>query len=189
MTSAAAEPAGPSVPLPPGTRAPDFSLLVTPDDYLTLSDIGAPVVLIFYPADWSPVCGDELSVFETARGLFEEQGLSCSGSRWTASGATALSKPSRKLEFPLLADFHPQGEVSKAYGVYRADDGTADRGLFVLGQRTHDHVELPLADRDLTRCRRRADRCGGAVVTEEREPARRPGHAPTTTPAARRTPR
>jgi peroxiredoxin len=130
--SSAAPQGGPSGLLQPGIAAPDFSLLATPDQRIRLSEINGPVVLIFYPADWSPVCGDELSLFETARSLFEEQGAQLLGISVDGAWCHVAFKADRKLEFPLLADFHPKGEVSKAYGVYRTDDGTADRGLFVL---------------------------------------------------------
>ena len=56
--------------LAPGDTAPDFTLLTTPDQKISLSEFDEPVVLIFYPADWSPVCGDELTMFEAASRLF-----------------------------------------------------------------------------------------------------------------------
>jgi peroxiredoxin len=123
--------------LTPGTPAPDFTLSAAPDKTITLSEIDSPVVLIFYPADWSPVCGDELSIFEAAGQLFEKHGAQLLGISvdgvWCHSAFTA----DRKLKFPLLADFNPKGQTAASYGVYREDDGISERALFVL-DRAHN---------------------------------------------------
>lgn len=124
----------PSGLLPPGTAAPDFSLLATPDQRIRLSEIKSPVVLIFYPADWSPVCGDELSVFQTARSLFDEQGAQLLGISVDGAWSHVAFRADRKLDFSLLSDFHPQGAVARAYGVFNDEEGTADRALYVLDQ-------------------------------------------------------
>jgi peroxiredoxin len=122
----------PTGPLQPGTPAPDFSLPETPDQQVALSEIRGPVVLIFYPADWSPVCGDELSVFQAASHLFARHGGQLLGVSVDGPWSHIAFGKSRKLGFPLLADFHPKGQVSRAYGVYRASEGTSERGTFVL---------------------------------------------------------
>jgi peroxiredoxin len=122
----------PKSPLQPGSPAPDFSLLETPDQRVTLSELPGPVVLIFYPADWSPVCGDELSMFQAASDLFAKHGGQLLGVSVDGPWSHIAFRESRKLGFPLLADFHPKGQVSQSYGVYRAADGTSERGLFVL---------------------------------------------------------
>jgi peroxiredoxin len=122
----------PKGPLQPGTPAPDFSLPETPDQRVTLSELQGPVVLIFYPADWSPVCGDELSMFQAASELFAKHAGQLLGVSVDGPWSHIAFRESRKLGFPLLADFHPKGEVSRSYGVYRAADGTSERGLFVL---------------------------------------------------------
>ena len=120
--------------LAPGTPAPDFSLPRSPDDKLSLRDLrGRPVVLAFYPADWSPVCGDQLALYNEGLDLIEEQGgaqlvgISVDGV-WCHQ---AYAKQ-RKLRFPLLADFEPKGAVARAYGVYRDGDGITERALFVI---------------------------------------------------------
>lgn len=119
--------------LPPGTPAPEFSLRSTPDQSVSLSELrGRPVALVFYPADWSPVCNDELAVFnellpEFARFNAEVVGISVDNV-WSH---IAFSD-ARNLGFPLLADFEPKGEVSRTYGVYRAKEGTAARANFVI---------------------------------------------------------
>ncbi|HVB51741.1 MAG TPA: redoxin domain-containing protein [Acidimicrobiales bacterium] len=118
--------------LTPGTSAPDFTLPATPDKVVTLSEIDAPVVLIFYPADWSPVCGDELSIFEAAGQLFKARGAELLGISVDGVWCHSAFRADRKLAFPLLADFHPKGATATSYGVYRGDDGISERALFVL---------------------------------------------------------
>jgi peroxiredoxin len=119
--------------LTPGTPAPDFTLHATPDQSVSLCDLrGQPVILAFYPADWSPVCSDEMSLFnevlpEFARFQAELLGISVDGV-WCH---LAFARD-RKLHFPLLADFEPKGEVARAYHVFRAQDGTSERSLFVI---------------------------------------------------------
>jgi peroxiredoxin len=118
-------------PLPPGTKAPDFSLPATPDHKVSLSELVSPVVLIFYPADWSPVCGDELSVFGAASAPFSEQGAQLIGISVDRASSHIAFKADHKLEFPLPADFNPKGAVARAYGVYREAGATSERALFV----------------------------------------------------------
>lgn len=116
-----------------GTQAPDFALKSTPDQRLSLSDFrGKPVVLVFYPADWSPVCSDQLAVYSQLIDelrAYEAQVLAIS-----TDGAwchLAFSRD-RKLAFPLLADFEPKGAVGRDYGVYDAKEGVCERALFVI---------------------------------------------------------
>jgi peroxiredoxin len=119
--------------LEPGTQAPDFSLPSTPDQRVSLTEFrGRPVVLAFYPEDWSPVCSDQLALYQELLpefGRFDAEliGISVDGI-WCH---LAFAKD-RNLHFPLLADFEPKGEVSRAYGVYRSPDGTSERALYVL---------------------------------------------------------
>jgi peroxiredoxin len=119
--------------LPPGTPAPDFTLHATPDQRVSLSEFrGQPVILVFYPADFSPVCGDQMALYnelgsEFARFHAELIGISVDGA-WCHSAF----REARHLHMPLLSDFEPKGEVARAYGVYRADDGTSERALFVI---------------------------------------------------------
>jgi len=119
--------------LGPGTRAPDFTLRSTPDQSVSLSEFrGRPVVLAFYPADWSPVCGDQMALYNEILDEFqgfhaELIGISVDGA-W-CHGAFARQN---KLHFPLLSDFEPKGAVARAYGVYDEKDGTCERALFVI---------------------------------------------------------
>ena len=116
-----------------GTAAPDFSLHVTPDQTVSLSDFrGRPVVLAFYPADWSPVCGDQMVLYNEILPEFRKHhaellGISVDGA-W-CHGAFAAQ---RKLHFALLSDFEPKGAVARLYGAYREHEGTAERALFVI---------------------------------------------------------
>jgi len=123
--------------LSPGTAAPDFTLPEAPGKMVTLSTISSPVVLIFYPADWSPVCGDELSIFQAAGELFAQHGAQLLGISVDGVWCHSAFQTDRRLKFPLLADFNPKGETSTAYGVYRENDGISERALFVL-DRTHN---------------------------------------------------
>ena len=115
-----------------GASAPEFSLLATPDQRVALSEFDGPVVLIFYPADWSPVCSDELSVFGAASALFHQHGAQLLGISVDGPWCHEAFKEERHIAFPLLADAHPKGEVAQAYGVYREADGTSERALFVI---------------------------------------------------------
>jgi peroxiredoxin len=124
------------VALAAGTPAPDFKLHSTPDRFVSLNDLrGAPVILAFYPADWSPVCGDQMALYnqilpEFRRLKAQLLGISVDGV-WCH---TAFAKD-RNLHFPLLADFEPKGAVAREYGVYRRQDGFCERALFVIDSR------------------------------------------------------
>src|SRR5918911_1748309 len=123
----------PSRALQPGTPSPDFTLQRTPDQAVSLSDFrGHPVILAFYPADWSPVCGDQMALYNEVLpefGRFQAQLLGISVDGVWCHIAFAHD---RKLRFPLLSDFEPKGAVARGYGVYRDHDGTSERALFVL---------------------------------------------------------
>ncbi len=118
--------------LAPGEMAPDFKLLATPDQSLSLSELDEPVVLIFYPADWSPVCGDELTMFQAASKLFRDRDAQLLGISVDGVWSHQAFRADHKIEFPLLSDFEPKGEVARAYGVYRDAEGVCERALFVI---------------------------------------------------------
>src|SRR5579862_4574791 len=119
--------------LPAGTPAPDFSLHSTPDQTVKLTEFrGQPVVLTFYPADWSPVCGDQMALYNEMLSEFQDLGAEILGISVDGPWCHAAFCRDRKLHFPLLADFEPKGEVARLYGVYRATDGTSERALFVI---------------------------------------------------------
>src|SRR6266403_1601016 len=112
--------------LPEGTAAPDFKLRVTPDQRLSLSDLkGRPVILAFYPADWSPVCGDQMALYNEVIPGFRKHGAELLGISVDGAWCHEAFAKDRHLHFPLLADFHPKGEVAQRYGAYREKEGVA----------------------------------------------------------------
>ena len=118
-----------------GTIAPPFALLVTPDQKLSLSDLrGQAVILAFYPADWSPVCGDQMSLYNEILTEFRRFNGELLGISVDGAWCHAAFAHQRRLHFPLLADFEPKGAVARHYGVYREAEGVADRALFVLAK-------------------------------------------------------
>jgi Peroxiredoxin len=120
-------------PLPAGTEAPDFTLKCTADQSLTLSEFrGSPVVLAFYPADWSPVCGDQMALYNQILPEFKKFGAEMVGISVDGVWCHQAFAEARNLHFPLLADFEPKGEVARKYGVYREADGFSGRALFVI---------------------------------------------------------
>jgi peroxiredoxin len=119
--------------LPAGTPAPDFALKSTPDQVVRLSELrGRPVVLVFYPADWSPVCGDQLALYNEVLPAFHEFGAEVLGISVDSAWCHAAYAHDRNLHFPLLSDFEPKGAVSRMYGAYREADGNSERALFVI---------------------------------------------------------
>jgi peroxiredoxin len=119
--------------LPPGTEAPNFSLRNTPDQWISLSDFRRQnVVLAFYPADWSPVCGDQMSLYNEILADFQNLNAELIGVSVDGAWCHAAFARDRKLHFPLLADFEPKGAVAREYGAYRDKDGVSERALFVI---------------------------------------------------------
>jgi peroxiredoxin (alkyl hydroperoxide reductase subunit C) len=132
-------------PLPPGTTAPPFRLLkgdaaeqppgskILPEEWLSLDQCrGSPVVLVFYPADFTPVCGEELTIFSELMPELERHGARVFGVSVDSAWCHRAFARDRHLQVPLLADFHPKGEVSRRYHSYREQDGMSERALFVL---------------------------------------------------------
>ena len=116
-----------------GTPAPDFNLPRSPDARTRLADLrGHPVILVFYPADWSPVCGDEVSLFNEVLQEFQSHNAELLGISVDGVWCHQAFAKARNLRFPLLADFEPKGAVSRAYGAYRATDGVSERALFLI---------------------------------------------------------
>ncbi|HEU4563694.1 MAG TPA: redoxin domain-containing protein [Gemmatimonadaceae bacterium] len=116
-----------------GTPAPDFTLHSTPDQSLSLSELrGRPVIIAFYPADWSPVCGDQMVLYNEVLPDFRDYGAELLGISVDGVWCHAAFARQKKLHFPLLSDFEPKGAVSRLYGAYDARGGTSERALFVL---------------------------------------------------------
>jgi peroxiredoxin len=119
--------------LSPGVQAPDFTLHSTPDQSVSLSELrGRPVILAFYPADWSPVCGDQMALYNEILEEFHRHHATLVGISVDGVWCHAAFAQERKLRFPLLADFEPKGAVAKTYGAYLEKEGLAGRALFVL---------------------------------------------------------
>jgi len=122
-----------ATPLPPGTEAPDFRLPSTPDQTLSLTEFrGQPVILVFYPEDWSPVCSDQLALYQELLPEFQKFNAELLGISVDGIWSHLAFAKDRNLQFPLLADFEPKGEVARTYQVYRAADGTSERALYVI---------------------------------------------------------
>ena len=119
--------------LSPGLRAPDFSLRCKPDQSISLSELrGRSVILAFYPADWSPVCGDQMMLYNEVLDEFQEFQAELLGISVDGAWCHAAYARQNKLHFPLLADFEPKGAVARAYGVYIQTEGVCERALFVI---------------------------------------------------------
>ena len=118
----------------PGAEAPDFSLPDQDGKTVSLADLkGQTSVLVFYPMDWSPVCTDQLNVYQEVLGDLDERGAKLYGLSVDSAFSHKAFQDHLGITFPLLADFHPKGEVSKAYGVYIDERGHNQRALVMVG--------------------------------------------------------
>jgi peroxiredoxin len=116
-----------------GSQAPGFSLHSSPGKLVSLSDFrGRPVVLAFYPADWSPVCGDQMTLYSALKEEFEQLGTEVVGISVDGPWCHVAFTENRGLRLTLLADFEPKGHVSQQYGAYNEKEGTSERALFVI---------------------------------------------------------
>jgi peroxiredoxin len=122
-----------ATPLAAGMQAPEFELQATPDQKLSLADFrGKTLILVFYPEDFSPVCSDQLALYQELLPDFREHGAELVAISVDGVWCHLAFAENRNLHFPLLADFEPKGGVARAYGVYRSGDGTSERALFVI---------------------------------------------------------
>ena len=118
-----------------GTAAPDFSLFTTPDQKISLSQLkGRRVILAFYPADWSPVCGDQMALYNEMLKIFRKHKAEMIGISVDSKWCHLAFSQDRKLHFPLLADFEPKGAVAKMYNVYDEKEGECERALYVIDE-------------------------------------------------------
>jgi peroxiredoxin len=119
--------------LKPGTLAPPFSLPSTPDQRVALAEFqGRPVILVFYPADWSPVCGDQLALYNELHEEFAKFNAELLAISVDGAWCHLAFAQNRGYHLTLLSDFEPKGEIARLYGVYRDKDGFAERALFVI---------------------------------------------------------
>jgi peroxiredoxin len=117
----------------PGTDAPDFTLRDQEGNEVSLADFaGRKLVLAFYPADFSPVCTDQLSIYQEVLGEIEAKGATLVGVSVDSAFCHRAFREQLGLTMPLLADFHPKGEMSSAYGAYREDRGANNRSLVLV---------------------------------------------------------
>ena len=118
-----------------GNIAPNFSLFATPDQELGLAELkGRPIILAFYPADWSPVCGDQMVLYNETLEFFKKFDAQLIGISVDSKWCHMAFAENRKLHFPLVADFQPKGAVSKSYGAYNEVTGESKRALFVIDE-------------------------------------------------------
>lgn len=116
-----------------GTKAPDFTLNNGTQGTLSLSELrGKNVILAFYPADWSPTCGDQLALYNEVLPMFEDLNAQLLGISVDGKWSHKAYAEDRGYRFPLLSDFEPKGAVAREYGAYNSESGQADRALFVL---------------------------------------------------------
>jgi len=116
-----------------GAPAPDFTLVDQDGGQVSLADFrGRTVLLAFYPADFSPTCTDQLSVYQDRLGEFEERGVQVLGISVDGAFCHKAFQRHLSLTIPLLADFHPKGQVAKAYGIWSEDFGQSGRGLVLV---------------------------------------------------------
>lgn len=117
------------------TPAPAFTLYSTPDQKLSLDDFkGKRLVLAFYPADWSPVCSDQMALYNETLKLFRGYNAEVLGISVDSKWCHLAFSDNRKLHFPLLADFEPKGDVSRKFGAYNEENGESRRALFVIDE-------------------------------------------------------
>ena len=125
-------------PLAPASIAPDFTLPSTIDNPIRLTDLrGKPVILVFYPGDFTLVCGDQLTLYNEVLPLFEGFDARILGISVDGLETHAAFSADRKLDFPLLADADPLGEVARQYGVFDEESQTCERALFVVDRTGH----------------------------------------------------
>lgn len=122
--------------LPTGTIAPDFSLHSTPDQKLSLSELkDKKVILAFYPADWSPVCGDQMALYNEMGKFFAKHNAQIIGISVDSKWSHLAFVDHNKFRFPLLADFEPKGGVARLYEVYNDTLGECQRALYVIDEK------------------------------------------------------
>lgn len=122
--------------LPTGTLAPDFELFSTPDQKLSLSELrNRKVILAFYPADWSPVCDDQMSLYNEMGKFFARHNAQVIGISVDSKWSHMAFIEHNNFHFPLLSDFEPKGKVARLYEVYDEKVGECKRALYVIDEK------------------------------------------------------
>lgn len=133
MNTQPISPTQPGAPLSKGTPAPEFRLHRTPDQQISPSDFrGRPLILAFYPNDWSPVCSDQMVLYQEVMPEFRRHNAELLGISVDSVWCHLAFAKQNNIRFPLLADFEPKGDASRAYNSYRKRDGISERSLFVI---------------------------------------------------------
>lgn len=118
-----------------GTIAPDFALNSTPDQKLRLSALkNKKIILAFYPADWSPVCDDQMTLYNEMGKYFARHNAQLIGISVDSKWSHLAFSECNKFHFPLLSDFEPKGEVARLYEVYDDKRGECERALYVIDE-------------------------------------------------------
>ncbi len=116
-----------------GQQAPDFTLKNQEQKEITLSSLrGKNVVLAFYPLDFSPVCSKEHACFHDDLKQFEGLNAQVLGISVDSAWAHKAFADHLKINYPLLADFHPKGAVADKYGLYLAEKGITSRATVII---------------------------------------------------------
>jgi peroxiredoxin len=118
-----------------GAKAPDFSLPDHEGNQVSLGDFsGRKLLLVFYPLDFSPVCTDQLSLYQEVLAEIEAQGASLVGISVDSSWCHRAFRAHLNLTMPLLADFNPKGAVCRAYGAWIDQVGHGNRSLVLIDE-------------------------------------------------------
>jgi peroxiredoxin len=118
-----------------GSKAPDFSLPDHDGNQVSLSDFaGRKLVLAFYPLDFSPVCTDQLSLYQEVLPEIEAKGASLVGVSVDSTYCHHAFRKERNLTMALLSDFNPKGEVSRAYGAWIDAVDHGNRSLVLIDE-------------------------------------------------------
>jgi peroxiredoxin (alkyl hydroperoxide reductase subunit C) len=117
----------------PGTRAPEFALADQDGNEVTLASLrGETLVLVFYPLDFSPVCTDQLNVYQEILPELERARARLYGVSVDSAFAHKAFQRELGISIPLLADFHPKGDVARRFGVFNAERGVSRRALVMI---------------------------------------------------------
>ena len=118
-----------------GTIAPDFTLYSTPDQKLNLGELrNRKIILAFYPADWSPVCDNQMTLYNEMGKYFSKHDAQLVGISVDSKWSHLAFIEHNKFHFPLLSDFEPKGEVARLYEVYNDKTGECQRALYVIDE-------------------------------------------------------
>ncbi len=118
----------------PGTPAPDFTLKREDGEDFTREDLaGTTTILVFYPFAFSPVCTDQLQIYEEVLGQITEQGAVMYGVSTDASYSQTAFREKLGVTIPQLSDFEPKGAASKAFGAFFEPAGMTNRAIVVIG--------------------------------------------------------